>query len=253
MKAKQILRAACLFAALMALRSQAALLGLTPPTGSPSYADFTASALQVDYTYSGGVGNFTATDPTSTYTYTTGTGANKSVASFSGYYSLNATIQQVSGAWQVTSGTMDIYGNLDGNSSSGDLLLQLDLKSAIGYNDRTTKSTATQEFDFLFTVDANNPGNSQVVQNFFGAGTGQGAIQLYTGNLNPLPQDGAGYINLANSFQNEGSGSADAYVPEPVAYPLTASVAAMMGLFFARRKNSKIPLFSALSQNSAGA
>jgi hypothetical protein len=242
MKNMRVLRVCILGAGMAALHAQGALLVTGQNPSSPYYADFTSSHLAVSYTYSAGIGTFTASSSTgANEAYTdgpespgTGNGTSKAynATGFNGSYSLTATIQQISGLWEVTGGALNIYGDLIGGTGhAGDLLLSANLKTGagtIGYG-----ASGTKEFDFLFGVSG---GNSSILRDFFGVG-GQGAIILNTGNYNTLPGHVA-YQDLAHSFSNLGSGTADTFVPEPSAYPLAGSVMALLGLAVARRNKT---------------
>src|SRR5215469_2780444 len=200
------------------LTSQAALLVTGQNPSSPYYADFNSSGLSVSYNYNttSGIGTFTASDSGSKEAYTSGlssagTHGVYTSTGFSGSYSLTATVQDISGNWEVTGGSVTLDGNLffpGNNSHTGDLLLSANLKTGlntIGYG-----ASGTKEFDFLFTVTG---GNSSILADFFGANQGQGAIILNTGAYNPVP--GNSYTDLAHSFSNTGAGTADTFVPEP--------------------------------------
>ena len=242
---RNILQTLVLGSAVSGLSAHAALLGITPPTGSPLFSDFTSSGLNVSYAYSGtgssGSGVFTAsslTTPSTGNGFTAngsapGTGAF-SQSGFSGHYSLTATIDNNNGVYTVTGGSVSIYGLLAGyTSSSSDLLLSANLKTGsgtIGYLDGTgTKGTT--EFDFLFTTAG---GNSAIVQDFLGIGFGQGGVVLTTGSLNTA------YNGLNASFANNfGQGQASTFIPEPTAYPMAAASVALLaftrGAFFRRK------------------
>lgn len=216
------------------LSSQAALLVTGQNTSSPYYADFTSTGLSVSYNYntSTEIGTFTATDSGNKEAYTSGSlspgthGVYNSTG-FDGSYSLTATIQDINGNWEVTGGSLTVKGNLfvPGSSSDiGDLLLSANLKTGmntIGYG-----TSGTKEFDFLFTVTG---GNSSILQDFFGANQGQGAVILETGPST--------YTDLAHSFSNTGAGQADTFVPEPAVYSWAVSVAALLGIAFTFRKS----------------
>lgn len=229
-----------------AFSAEGALLGLVPPSGSPYYADFTTEGLDVTYSYNSqtGVGTFHAsskTDPSTGNAYTSGssspgTHGSDDATGFSGYFTLDASITRgTGGQWEVSSGTVDIYGQLPGvTTSPSSLLFAGTLKSGVG--NFGYGAAGAQEFDFLFTTAAQdsdgNSANSEILQDFFGAGSGQGGIILQTGNYNPLHN----YSTLASGFQNLDSGYADTFVPEPAVLPVAASVMAMFGALVIGRK-----------------
>jgi hypothetical protein len=230
MKKLQILQAFTVGAGMLAFQSQGALLITGQNPSSPYYADFSSSQLSISYTYSGGVGVFTATGTGDAYTsgsLSPGTHGAYNATGFTGSYSLTADIADVSGNWEVTGGSVTIDGALAGNGSSSDLLLSAQLKT--GLNTFGYGATGTKEFDFLFTVTG---GNSSILADFFGPNTGQGAIIFGTGAY----KGGEAYNgDLTHGFANTGEGTADTFVPEPAAYPLAAAVAALLGAVLAGR------------------
>lgn len=237
MKVPIFLRAMGFALAVTSLPSQAALLVTGQNPSSPYYADFNASGLSVSYNYntSTGIGTFTASDSGSKEAYTSGslspgTHGTYTSTGFNGSYSLTATIQDISGNWEVTGGSVTVKGNLffpGDNTQTGDLLLSANLKTGlntIGYG-----AGGTKEFDFLFTATG---GNLSILEDFFGVNQGQGAIILNTGAYG-IPA----YTDLSHSFNNTGAGFADTFVPEPAAYSWAASVVAFLGIAFTFRKS----------------
>jgi hypothetical protein len=227
-----------LWAGLGGRPAQADLLNINRDTSSPYYAGFQNQDLAVNYTYDGnGAGTFhigAATVDNYYYAGSLSAGTHgQDNAVFSGSFSLYATIaQDVSGNWGVTGGSMDIYGNLPGvSTSSSDLLFSGDLTTgpnAFGYAD------GSPEFDFLFTTTGGNPA---IVQDFFGVGTGQGGIIL---TQIPTYPDYTTYSSLFSSFSDYGY--SETVVPEPAVFPLTASLAALYGWVRARRKHPSASL-----------
>ena len=242
MKKERILQAFCLCAGMAGVQSQAALLTLTLPSGSPYYADFgVASGLSVVYTLeSSTTGQFVATGSNLEYTDSKdspGTGNGTTGAydayGFSGNYTLTANlVKEANGLWDVSSGTIAIDGNLLGNGSS-DILLTANLKTGdnnIGYG----SASGSTLFYFNFTVSG---GESVIEKDFFGVGTGQGGVIINAGAY--LPPDN--YTGFASSFSNVGEtthATEDTFVPEPAAYPMAASIMAFLGFagVAARRK-----------------
>jgi len=257
MKKERILQLAVLSSAMTGLSAQAALLPISPNPSSPYYADFTSSELNVTYSYSGnsssGTGTFiaeteSAPTPTANNAFTAnslaaGTGAF-SESGFEGYYTLNATIQNNNGVYTVTSGSVDVYGQLSdiSGSTSTTLLLAANLDTgagSIGYlspGDPGYSKSSTQ-FDFLFGPPLGTS-SSKILADF---DFRQGGIVLTTGTLNPVVNGAIGYAGLDDPFQNESNaGQANTFVPEPVAYPLAASIMAFTGFagFVMRRKHA---------------
>ncbi len=259
MKKQTILRWAVMGLALCGLSTQAALLGITEPGSSdPFYADFTSSHLSVNYTYSGGIGEFVVSGNSSSGTYEsdksspgTGNGSQGINQTFSGTYSLTAYVEDIGGQWQVIDSgsdqsTVTITGYLPGVSPNpggttpSETLLTANLKTganSFGYSQPGDALINYNEFDFLFTVTG---GDSEILQDFFGVG-GQGAIILNPNTYNPM----AKYTgNLEQNFYNiNNSGQANTYVPESCAYPLAASITALFGFAGAaisRRKQVKM-------------
>ena len=207
----------------------------------PYYADFTSSSLNVNYTYNGNsTGTFNAVskvDPItgsllySSSTLSSGTHGAYNDTPFTGYYDLTANLADIGGSWQVTSGTVTIEGTLMGGTSSA-LLLTLDLKT--GANNFVYGSSGSKLFDFFFTVDGNtSKSNAELLEDYFGAGTGAGEIDVNTSTYLH------GYTGFTSNFSNTSSGTADTFVPEPAVYPLAASLAAMASFVFSRRANAK--------------
>jgi hypothetical protein len=245
MKKERRMQAACLYAGMVAFQSQAALLTLTTPSTSPFYADFgITSGLSVDYTSeSSTTGQFVATGSNLEYTDSkdspgtgNGTTGAYSAYGFSGSYTLTANlVKEANGNWDVSTGTITIDGNLLGNGNS-DVLLTASLKPGdnnIGYG----TAIGSTLFYFNFTVTG---GESQIVKDFIGVGTGQGGVIINAGGYdtnplnvgNPGPGDTAFSGNFSTSFNNYGhtsSATEDTFVPEPNAYPLAGSVAALLG------------------------
>jgi hypothetical protein len=232
-----LLRSIAFGVAGMSLSSQAALLVTGQNPSSPYYADFNSSGLSVTYSYntSTGIGTFNASDSGNKEAYTSsslspGTQGAYTSTGFNGSYSLTATIQDIGGNWEVTGGSVTVKGNLffpGNNTHTGDLLLTANLKT--GLNTIGFGASGTKEFDFLFTVTG---GNSTILEDFFGANQGQGAIILNTGAYG-VPA----YTDLAHSFNNTGAGMADTFVPEPAAYSWAASAVAFLGIAFSCRKS----------------
>ena len=239
MKSKKIIQWLALSWAMSVLSAQAAFLNLGQDPSSPYYADFTASGLSVNYAYNSatGIGTFTATDSGNRLAYTDGSlspgtqGQYKSTG-FNGSYSLTAYIENVGGTWEVLDdashqSTLTVKGNLLGGTTS-DVLLSANLKS--GANTFGYGASGSTIFDFLFTVSG---GESSIVQDYFGANQGQGAIILNVGSYYNFPP--GGYLpysgDLTKNFETNPSnptGSADTFVPEPVAYPWAMSTVALL-------------------------
>lgn len=222
------------------LSAQAALLQTGQDTSSQYYADFTATSLSAQYTYNSATatGTFTASDSGNNLFYTDGSlspgtqgaysGANASHG-FDGSYSLTASIQDIGGNWEVTAGSLSVDGNLLGGATTpSTVLLTANLKT--GANTFGYGASGTTLFNFLFTVSG---GQSAIVEDFFGSGQGQGAVNLnFTSYYSFAPGGWAPYSgNFTKNFEtNPGNpdGQADTFVPEPAAYPLGASIAALM-------------------------
>ena len=243
MKKTRILQVVSVCAGLVAMQSQAALLVTGQNPSSPFYAEFTSSGLNVSYTTNstGTGGTLTArskTDPSTGNAYTSGkqsagTQGNDDSTGFNGFYTLTAMIQGSGNNWQVTGGTVDVYGNLLGGSSST-LLLSANLKT--GFNALGYGASGTKEFDFLFTASSGDGlgqnANALILDDFFGAGTGQGAIILEASSYNFMD----GYTSFAKDFA--GTGMADTFVPEPAIYTMGGGLMALSSLAFIRRPRS---------------
>lgn len=225
----------------LCLQSRGALLGLNPPIGSPAYADFSTTGLGVNYSYNSGsgVGTFTITNNSSVSKpeqYISGSDSpgthgmingNSSPFAFTGFYSLTATVQDINNTWEVTSGSFKVEGTLFGGADTS-LLLTGTLKTGAGSFGWGT--AAQNEFDFLFTTGSS--GTPSILADFFGAGTGNGAIEFHEGSGGLDPYAGS----LTQNWANTGVGTASTYVPEPVFYPFAAAGTAIVGLILARRK-----------------
>jgi len=260
MKKQNYFQLVLLSSVMSGLSAQAALLGITPPANTPFYADFNDQNLYVNYAYTGSATSGTGTleawstssgITTSSTAHNTFTADNSSGAvvynqGFNGYYDLTATIQNVNGVFSVQTGTVDIYGGLptvngfgNGSANTSDLLLSGNLKTGaqnFGYTPAgSAHSTASIELDLLFNVSSGNGSqmdNSQIFADYFGAFGGQGGIVLTTGALNGANGITGGYSGLAAAFSNSSlqNGQANTFVPEPIAYPVTASMFALFGL-----------------------
>lgn len=225
----------------LCVQAHGALLGLNPNTGSPAYADFNTTGLGVNYSFNSGsgIGTFTITNNTSVSKpeqYTSGSASpgtggiingNHSPFAFNGFYSLTATVEDINSTWEVTGGSFTIEGTLFGGSTS-DVLLTGTLKTGAGSFGWGTK--ANNEFDFLFTTGSS--GNAAILADFFGTGTGSGAIEFHEG---ASTYNGA----LNANWVNTGVGTADTFVPEPVFYPLAAAGVAILGLILPNRKSAE--------------
>jgi len=226
---------------LFSAEAHAALLGLNPNAASPFYADFNTTGLKVSYNYNSasGVGTFTVTNNsnvTKPEQYTSGASSpgthgvengNSSPVAFSGFYSLTATIKQdANNQWDVTGGSFSVEGTLFGGVST-DLLLTGTLKTGAGSFGWSTPTA--NEFDFLFNTSSG--GNSAILADFFGAGSGAGAIELHQGSST--------YSSLTANWVNTGVGFADTFVPEPAIYPFAAAGTAIFGLLLASRKTHR--------------
>jgi hypothetical protein len=260
MKTTRFLGVAALCSAAMVSPAHAALMGLTKDVTSPSFADFTANGLDVKSTYnsSTGIATFHAgnhivsgnpsveVDSYTSHPSSPGTQGAYNNTSFNGFYSIDATIQKVNNVWTLTGGTVTIQGSLLGGANT-DLLLQGSLRTgasgaggAFGYQDPGLPATQQNPnydiFEFRFTPTS---GSSKILADYFGVNSGQAGIILdanftYVSTL---------FFNgdWTRSFSSiNGAGVADAFVPEPVAYPLAAGVAALSGLLFVRRKSSNL-------------
>jgi hypothetical protein len=222
------------------LTAHAALLPISVDKNSPYYADFDTTGLSVSYNYNSGsgVGTFTVNnngnaakgESYTSHSSSPGTGGvingNNSPFAFNGFYSITATIQNINSQWQVTGGSFSVAGSLFGGANT-DLLLTGTLQTGaqtFGFD------SSLKELEFLFTTGSS--GRSAILSDFLGAGAGHGAIELNWGALN-FPNS----FSLTQSWQNNGTGFASTFVPEPVFYPLAAAGTAMFGLVLARRKS----------------
>lgn len=239
----------------LCLQARAALLGLNPPTGSPAYADFDMGSLAGGYSYSGtatsgtgtltvtNVGNVSKPDGYTSSSQSPGTGGAISGKSgppfnFNGFYNLTATIQNNNGVFEVSGGSFTIEGDLFGNPASS-ILLTGTLKTGAGTLGWGTK--AQNEFDFLFTTGSS--GNSQILADFFGAGTGNGAIEFHEAGTT-----GTQFTTYAGSLSSSwvfDDGVADTFVPEPFFYPFAAAATALFGLILACHKSSRVAVVRA--------
>ena len=241
MKSARILSVIGLGSVLLCLKAQGALLATGQDPNNPFYADFTSNTLGINYSYNSGsgVGTFTVTNlahAASSEQYKAGSsaagthGSKNSPPSFSGFYTLTATVQNIGGLWQTTGGSFTVTGTLFGGSVN-DILLTGNLVTGAGSFGWDVK--AANEFDFRFITGSG--GNSSILADFFGAGAGKGAIRLHEGNL---PTTGGYNGDLTQNWVST-SGSADTFVPEPVAYPLAAAGTALLGLAFMYRKSGR--------------
>ena len=262
MKKQSFLLLAVMGLAMCGLSTQAALLPVSKDSGSPYYADFSiGSGLSVSY--KAGTGVFTASGTSLAYTSgydswgtgkaATGVGSGThgefNGTGFNGSYLLSANIaKDSSGNWYVSGGTVTIDGDLLGGTSSS-VLLMANLKTGaagagtangtLGYG-----GSGSTLFDFLFTVSG---GNSAIVSDFFGSGTGQGAIIINAYGYNTIGYSAfSGNFNTSfNNTYHTSFATADTFVPEPAAYPLAASVTALLafaGFGISRRKQVKIAI-----------
>jgi len=249
MKTLQSLQLAVVSLALVGTQSQGALMNLVQPGATdPYYADFKANSLKVTYTYNNvtGIGTLTAANvgtvgeayESGSASAGTGSGSGRPTGfnnqTFTGSYSLTASIQQLSGVWSVTGGTFTMKGNLLGGTSA-DLLLKGNLvlggdgpAGAWGY------LNGSKLFEFLYTVDTGNSAN------------GNSAIRKDFNTDNALPGTVRGGIklNLNNAFGGSfttawsNAGFADTFVPEPGAYAWAGgAMAAGVCLIRARRSS----------------
>lgn len=230
----------------LSVAAQGALTGLNVnlPTGSPYYADFDMNGLSTLYSFNTTthVGTFTISTVGGTQgeqykssSGSPGTGSNPFAnQNFTGSFSMTAFVKQdtTTGEWEVQSGsTFSIKGNLL-NSGNGDILLNGSLKTGSGSFGWGTK--ADNEFDFLFNVTSGGTDNQAILADFFGAGSGSGAMKFHEGT-------GTSYNgNLATTWASSSGGSVDAFVPEPVFYPLAAAGMAILGMGFAARKSHRV-------------
>ena len=237
MKKVQILRVICLGAGMFALHAQGALLGIDWNPNDDQYAAFNSGGLQINYSYNAGtgIGTFTAvssSSPSSSMAYTSsidspGTHGLFNATPFTGYYSLDAQIENYGGVWGVSSGSVTVEGALSGvTTSASDVLLTANLETGprtFGYGDG-----GGSEFDFLFTPTG---GNQSILADFSrGLLVPGGAIIMDAG-----PSDTyAG--SFTQSFGNDGDGSAITFVPEAPSYLWAAAAAAVCGFLFATRK-----------------
>jgi len=269
MKKERILQLAVLSSVMAGLSTQAQqVINTGQNPSSPYYADFNTDNLNVSYDYLGSVsgvetGEFQITG-TGSDTYTdgkkspgTGNGTGAQAIPFTGSYTLTAWVDFNSSdnQWEVfdnasksENSTFTVNGYLpgvspaDGGTDPSELLLSANLKT--GLNTLGFGASGSKIFDFLFTTSG---GDTKILQDFFGANTGQGAIILNAGTyITPGVQNGFSYAhyfsgNLNESFSNTGpNGTADSFVPEPVAYPVAASAMAFLGFAGAaiRRKRA---------------
>lgn len=222
----------------LCLQANGAIVGLnlTPlPNGSPAFSEFITPTLAGGYTYNSvtGVGTLTVTNSggvTKQGEYTSspespGTHGAYTSASFNGFYTLTATIQDIGGQWEVTGGNFSVEGALLGGSTTS-VLLTGNLRTgnnSFGYG--TTK--ADDAFDLLFTTTGGSP---SIVSDFFGAGTGNGGIYFQEGSATTY----SGSLTSSWIFT---SGDADTFVPEPIYYPFAAAGTAIFGLVLSTRKS----------------
>jgi hypothetical protein len=193
---------------------------------------------------------------------------------FTGSYSITADISYNNGVATLTSGTFSIYGGLPGipGSTSSTLLLSGNLVaggggSAFGYVDNSAGLTQGKydEFDFLINLSSVT-GNSEIEADFLKSLGGEAGIILHadfdatghTAIVNHVPTTIYNYNNgstttTANStsttyagfdgnwnqsFANPvAEGNADTFVPEPAMYSGAASIAALTGAIFIRRRS----------------
>ncbi len=215
------------------LQAQGALLGITPNLSSAQLADFTDSNLQINYDKT--TGKFTAISkvvPNTSNDYKSGSlsagthGNYNDTTGFSGSFSLTAYIQNYSGTWGVSSGSFEIDGDLPGVTTlSSDILLKGSLLTgpgSLGYG-----TSGQKEFDFLFS--AVSGGNTEILQDFFGAGMTDGEMVMqavtYSG---PNFYEG----DFLKSFANTGTGYEDTFVPEPSSFGIAFALAALSGVVF---------------------
>jgi hypothetical protein len=250
MKTKRFLCVAGVCSVMASISTQAAIVTHQEFTtyqnsGSAEYADFTAKNLSVNYTYTGGTGSFIAesqTTPTTSMAYQTGSqaagthGAYQSSSGFTGYYYLSATIQDISGNWEVTGGTLDVYGNLltgqtVSSGQKGDLLLSVNLLTGLNSINAGVGSGGSAGKEFDFRLGSVTGGSSAIMQDFLGVANGSGDVILNVGGYSPVNT----YSDLNKGFGNNGTGQADTFVPEPAMYASVGSVLAVLGLLFVRR------------------
>jgi hypothetical protein len=246
-KTKKFLRMVGVCAVMAGFSARAAIQEFTvyQNPSSPEYADFAAQSLNVNYSYSGGTGTFTAvsqTEPTASMSYQAGSqaagtgGAYVTSKQFTGYYSLSATIQDVSGNWEVTGGTLDVYGNLltgqtVPSGQTGDLLLSVNLMNGLNTINAGV-GTGSKEFDFR--LGSVTGGSSAIMQDFLGVANGSGYIDLNVGTY------AQAFTDLSHNFSGlSGKGFADTFVPEPSLYAGVSSFMALIGFISASRKNRR--------------
>jgi hypothetical protein len=246
--------------ALVGFGAQAALINGGDPN-SPYYADFTSSSLGITYNYTGttssGSGILNASNTASYVTDTfkdgtksPGTGGeyHTTPAQFDGSFTLNATIDNNNGVYNVDStagGTLVLKGDLLHPLAGGggfettyanEVLLTLHLDTHVGAVGAGTKTQ--DEVDFLFDAPTSLSQNDLAILedfNLFNFSSTQqvGEIELHLGNFGVPAYNGL----LSQSFNNTGlSGYADTFVPESASYAAFGSFLAMVCLATARRK-----------------
>ncbi|MBC8001960.1 MAG: hypothetical protein H7X97_05170 [Opitutaceae bacterium] len=252
MKTNQIIGIVAAGAMMVGLDAQASLINTGQNPSSPYYADFGwASGLNVNYVYDGdansdgiGTGTLYINNPYSSGSPTwkngvydtggssPGTGATyASPTPFKGFYTLVAqfSVNHATGSANLTSGTVEVRGNLLTDSSnpnplfaSTEVLLTGSLKTgaggvAFGHQDYTGPGTPSagskDEFDFLFTVTG---GNSSIVADFFGVNNGRGGI-IIDANFDYNPAGGFSY-NDGIGGGIDGDGNSEATIPTSGAY-----------------------------------
>ena len=155
---------------------------------SDYYADFSDKGLDVHYAFSGGVGTLSVSNHLGGakagegYTSgalsagTHGQGHPGTATAFTGYYTLNATISQNAAdanQWEVTGGSFSVQGDLfhiGDSTHQKDLLLNGTLGTGKGSFDF---DSTQKELEFLLTGTG---GDSSILADFMGAGTGSGLI-----------------------------------------------------------------------------
>lgn len=197
--------------------------------------------------------------------------------SFTGSYSVTADISYNNGVATLTSGTFSIYGGLPGvpGSTPSTLLLSGSLVagaggSAFGYVDNSAGLTQGKYDTFDFLINLNSlAGNSEIEADFLKSLGGEAGIILHasfdatghTAIVNNKPTTVYNYNNgstttTANStsttyqgfdgnwnqsFANPAAaGFADTFVPEPAIYSAAASIAALAGVIFIRRRSDNL-------------
>lgn len=239
---------------LMASPAGAALIaGFGQDKTSPYYADFTANMLSVTNTWNSGTKTATfhagnsvsAVESYFTGSQAPGTHTTKN-QSFNGFYTLDATIQQVGSSWNLVGGTFTVKGDLMGGQTT-ELLLQGSLNTglggqAFGYGNpgQGTSPGPYNIFQFLYTVTG---GNCTIMADYQGLNNGAGGISLDAFFANTIQGFNG---DFGRNFSNPaGNGVADTFVPEPAAYAWAGALIGIIGMVVTRRNSSSpVPVLS---------